>query len=155
MKIKVLAVTIIVGMAAFLTEPHGPLGAFWAPAPDVPAAVGVQIPLFMVLGVVEALVCGAGVAFLLFGFSTVRHNNVSPGLARAAHLSITWIMVNWWAHDSLHLHNGMDLSGLLKIEYRLPHDPYRGRPNPRVVLLFGREDADARGTVGVRSASLR
>lgn len=117
MKTKVLAVTLIVGVAAFLTEPHGPLGAFWAPASDIPAAVGVQIPLFMALGVVEALVCGAGIAFLLFGFSTVRHNNVSPGLARAAHLSISWILVNWWAHDSLHLHNGMDLSGLLKIEY--------------------------------------
>ena len=26
-------------------------------------------------------------------------------------------LVNWWAHDSLHLHNGMDLSGLLRIEY--------------------------------------
>jgi hypothetical protein len=116
-KIKVLAVVLIVGLAAFLTEPHGPWGTFWPPAADVPDATGNQIPLFMVLGMAEALVCGCGVAFLLFGFSTVRHDNVSPGLARATHLAITWMLVNWWAHDSMHLHVGMDLSGLLKIEY--------------------------------------
>ena len=117
MKTKVLAVVAIVGIAAFLTEPHGPWGTFWLPAPDVPEAVGVQIPLFMVLGLVEALACGLGVAFLLFGFSTIRNDSVSPRLARAAHLSISWFLINWWAHDSLHLHIGMDLSGLLKIEY--------------------------------------
>jgi hypothetical protein len=55
-------------------------------------------------------------SILLFGYSLVRLDNMSPRLARAAHLSIAWVMVNWWAHDSLHLHNGMDLSGLLKIE---------------------------------------
>jgi hypothetical protein len=117
LKIKVLAVVLIVGLAAFLTEPHGPWGTFWLPAADVPEATGIQVPLFMVLGMAEALACGFGVAFLLFEFSTVRHDNVSPGLARATHLAITWILVNWWAHDSLHLHTGMDLSGLLKIEY--------------------------------------
>jgi hypothetical protein len=117
MKIRVLAVTLIVGIAAFLTEPNGPLGGFWIPAHDVPEAVGIQVPLFMALGLTEALVCGAGIAFLLFGYSLVRFDNVSSRLARATHLSITWVMVNWWAHDSLHLHNGMDLSGLLKIEY--------------------------------------
>lgn len=117
MKFKVVVVALLVGVLAFLTEPNGPLGAFWPPAPDVPEAVGVQIPLFMVLGFAEALVCGLGVAFLLFGYSVVRNANVSPGLARAAHLSIAWILINWWAHDSLHLHNGMNLAGLLKIEY--------------------------------------
>ena len=117
MKIKVLAVTLIVGIAAFLTEPNGPLGGFWMPAHDVPEAVGIQVFLFMALGLTEALVCGVGIAFLLFGYSLVRLDNVSPRLARAAHLSIVWVMVNWWAHDSLHIHNGMSLNGLLGIEY--------------------------------------
>jgi hypothetical protein len=26
-------------------------------------------------------------------------------------------MANWWPHDSLHLHNGLALNGLLGIEY--------------------------------------
>ena len=83
----------------------------------VPEAVGIQLPLFMLLGMTEALVFGLGIAFLVFGASMVKQFKVSPGLARAAHLSISWVMINWWAHDSLHLHIGMELSGLLKIEY--------------------------------------
>jgi len=83
----------------------------------VPEAVGIQLPLFMLLGMIEALVFGLGIAFLVFGASMVNQFKVLPGLARAAHLSISWVMINWWAHDSLHLHNGMELSGLLKIEY--------------------------------------
>jgi hypothetical protein len=42
---------------------------------------------------------------------------VSPALTRAAHLSIVWLLGNWWAHDSLHQHVGMHLDGLLRIEY--------------------------------------
>ena len=37
--------------------------------------------------------------------------------SRAAHLSIAWLLSNWWPHDSLHIHNGLNLGGLLGIEY--------------------------------------
>jgi hypothetical protein len=115
---KVAIVTLVLGIVAFLTEPNGPLGAFWAPAPSVPQAIGVQVPFFMLLGVFEALSFGLGVAFLLYGYSPLKATfSVSTPLARAAHLSIAWLLINWWAHDSLHLHNGMNLNGLLGIEY--------------------------------------
>lgn len=117
MKTKIIVTTLVVGVLAFLAEPNGPAGVFWRPSPMVPEAVGIQLPLFMLLGMTEALVFGLGIAFLVFGASMVKQFKVSPGLARAAHLSISWVMINWWAHDSLHLHNGMELSGLLKIEY--------------------------------------
>lgn len=115
---KVVLVTLVLALFAFLTEPHGPLGTFWAPDPSMPQAVGVQVPLFMVLGVFEALAFGLGVSFLLFGFAPLKATfPVSAPLARAAHLSIAWLLLNWWAHDSLHVHNGMNLNGLLGIEY--------------------------------------
>jgi len=117
MKTKIIVTTLVVGVLAFLAEPNGPAGVFWRPSPMVPEAVGIQLPLFMLLGMIEALVFGLGIAFLVFGASMVNQFKVLPGLARAAHLSISWVMINWWAHDSLHLHNGMELSGLLKIEY--------------------------------------
>jgi len=41
----------------------------------------------------------------------------STGLTRAAHVSIAWLLFNWWPHDSLHIYNGMNLAGLLVIEY--------------------------------------
>jgi hypothetical protein len=115
---KAAIVTLVLGLLAFLTEPNGPLGAFWAPAPSVPQAIGAQVPLFMLLGAFEALAFGLGVSFLLFGFPTLKATfPVSAPLVRAAHLSIAWLLTNWWAHDSLHLHNGMNLNGLLGIEY--------------------------------------
>jgi hypothetical protein len=115
---KVVIVTLLLGVLGFLTEPKGPLGSFWAPSPMIPQATGVQVPLFMILGAAEALAFGLGVSFLLFGYSNLKANvPVSAPMSRAAHVSIAWLLGNWWAHDSLHLHNGMNLNGLLRIEY--------------------------------------
>ena len=115
---KVVIVTLLLGILGFLAEPNGPLGSFWAPAPTLPQATGAQVPLFMILGAAEALAFGLGVSFLLFGYSTLKANvPVSALMARAAHVSIAWFLINWWAHDSLHRHNGMNLNGLLGIEY--------------------------------------
>lgn len=116
--IKVLITTLILGIAAFLTEPNGPLGAFWAPNPGVPEATGAQIPLFMILGLAEALAFGLGVSFLIFGYPLVKAiGPASKAMTRGAHLSIAWFLINWWPHDSLHVHNGLELNGLLAIEY--------------------------------------
>ena len=117
---KVLILTVVLTFAAFLTEPNGPLGAFWAPHHSIPEATGIQLPLFMILGLADAMAFGLGVSFLLFGYSTLKAAAPAPVAAstiRAAHLGISWSLINWWAHDSLHLHNGLDLGGLLGIEY--------------------------------------
>jgi hypothetical protein len=72
----------------------------------------------MILGAAEAVAFGVGVSFLLFGYSTLKAViPVSATMTRAAHLSIAWLLINWWAHDSLHHHNGMNLNALLGIEY--------------------------------------
>ena len=115
---KVVVITLLVAILGFLTEANGPLGMFWAPGSDMPTPAGAQVPLFMLLGAAEALALGVSVSFLLFGYSSLKMNaTVSPSLTRATHLSIVWLLGNWWAHDSLHQHNGMNLSGLLRIEY--------------------------------------
>lgn len=119
--LKVALITVVVAIPAFLLAPNGPLGGFWAPSPDVPDAEGMQIPLLMLLGVAEAMILGLGVAFLVFGYrwlkSVARPSNVSPRLVQATYVSIAWILINWWSHDSFHIHNGLDLNGLIAIEY--------------------------------------
>ncbi len=116
--IKVLALTVVLAVIAFATSPNAPLGAFWAPASDMPTPTATQIPLFILLNVTEALAFGLGISFLLFGYSAVRSiSPASPLLTRAAHVSIAWLLLNWWPHDSLHVHVGMALGGLLVIEY--------------------------------------
>lgn len=115
---KWVIVTLVLAFFAFLASPNGPLGSFWRPSPDAPPPTGVQLPLFIFLNVAEVLAFGIGVSFLIFGYPAVKRVlPQSRGLAFAAYLSIGWMLANWWPHDSLHLKNGMNLPGLLRIEY--------------------------------------
>jgi hypothetical protein len=117
---KWLVVTVGLGGLAFLTGVNGPLGFLlgWHPATGSPTPTGGQLPFFILLSLLEGLAFGFGVAFLLWGYSWMRSAGPAPrGLTRAAHLSIAWILINWWAHDSFHVANGLNLGGLLLIEY--------------------------------------
>jgi hypothetical protein len=115
---KVLIVTVLVAVPAFLAEPNGPLGSFWAPHPEGPVPTDAQLPLFMLMGVLEAVTFGTAIAFLLFGYPLVEAiGSASRSLAHAAQVSIAWLLGNWWAHDSLHMHVGDNTGALLAIEY--------------------------------------
>jgi hypothetical protein len=110
---KVAIITAAVGIPAF----------FLGPVLFPPADIGVdptstQLPFFLFLAVGDALLLGLGVSFLLFGFPVMR--GVSPDSkirAWAMYLSIGYLMVSWWPHLNLHTHNGMNLQGLLYIDY--------------------------------------
>ncbi len=115
---KILVVTLFFGVLTFLSNPNGPLGAFWAPDPSFPVPSSGQLPLFLFLNIAESLVFGLGIAFLMFGYPLVQGLGVaSKGLTWAAFISIVWLLISWWPHDSLHVFNGMNLTGLLVIEY--------------------------------------
>lgn len=116
--LKVLIVTLVIAVPAFLVAPNAPLGMFWDPHPEVAAPTGIEVPLFMLLGAIEALVLGLGISFLLFGYQLVSAIGcASEGLTRAAHLSIGWVLVSWWLHDSLHMIVGLETGALLAVEY--------------------------------------
>ena len=120
MRTKWIVVTVVFAAFAFMFSVNGPFGFLlgWHPAAGTPPPTGIQLPLFILLGLLEALAFGFGVAFLLFGYPWMRAAGPAPvGLTRAAHLSIAWVMLNWWSHDSFHTANGLDLGGLLAIEY--------------------------------------
>src|SRR5258706_2646838 len=114
----VLAVTLVLTVVAVLASPNGPLGGFWRPPTDSPVPTSAQLPLFILLNIAEGLAFGLGVSFLIFGYPMVQAiSPASTSLTRATHLSIAWLLINWWPHDSLHMHNGLNLGGLLGIEY--------------------------------------
>jgi hypothetical protein len=115
-----LIVVFFLALIVFLATPLGPLGGFWRPAPDIPvsSATIIQKILFLGLNISESLTFGLGITFLIFGFPLVRVIlPASQHLARAAHFSISWLLLNWWIHDSLHTQVGTALNGLLGIEY--------------------------------------
>ena len=113
-----LVVTLVLAFVAVLASPNGPLGSFWRPAAGSPTPTSTQLPLFILLNIIEGLAFGLGISFLIFGYPMVQAiSPASTGLTRAAHVSIAWLLINWWPHDSLHIHNGLNLGGMLAIEY--------------------------------------
>lgn len=112
-RIAVPLIAVGVGIPAFLLSQ-----VIWPPAPGNPTPSGAQLPLFVLLAVVEALLFGLGVAFLVFGLPLVRQAAGKVGLdPRPVYVAIAWQLVSWWPHDNFHMATGMDLNGLLMIEY--------------------------------------
>jgi hypothetical protein len=111
--VKVLLVTVLVTTAAMVLGP-----IIWPIAEGGAEPTAGQLTLFIVLEAIQSLAIGAGVSFLLFGFSTVRE--LSPNsrpMGWAMYLSIGWLLVSWWPHSHLHQVVGENLQGLLYIEY--------------------------------------
>ncbi len=116
--IKVAGLTVGLAVIAFLLSPNAPLGGFWRPDAHMPMPTAGQLPHLLLINLAEVIAFGLGMSFLVFGYPLVRAiAPASPRLTRAVHLSITWLLVSWWPHDSLHIHNGMNLNGLIAIEY--------------------------------------
>jgi hypothetical protein len=104
-------VTLGVGAASFALGP-----VIW-PLPTTAQPPANLLPLIILLIALESLAFGLGVAFLLFGRRWIGSMGVSPGLSFATYLSIAWLLVNWWPHDSLHRVTGLEWNRLVLIEY--------------------------------------
>ena len=116
--VEFVVTTLVIAAIAFLATPMGPLGVFWRPPADSPQPTNIQMSFFLLLNAVESLVLGLGISFLVFGYSLIKRiSNASIALTRAAFFSIVWLLASWFPHDSLHHHNGQNVSGLLLIEY--------------------------------------
>lgn len=104
-KNKVILLTLIIAIPAFL------LGrVIWPdPAGAMPPTAG-QLPFFMVLSVFDALTFGLGISFIVFGWPWAKKS-------KAEFIALAWLIVSWWPHDNWHRYNGMNLQGLLYIEY--------------------------------------
>lgn len=114
-RIAVPLITLAVGIPAFLLGP-----VIWPPyMGDLPTPSGAQLPLFILIFIVEALLFGLGVAFLVFGLPLVSRAAARVGMNPwPVYLAIAWQLVSWWPHDNLHLSTPIEnLNGLLMIEY--------------------------------------
>lgn len=115
------AITLAGGLAAFLFGPHAPLGRMvWPETLELnPAPAGVLVGLFTLIGAIEALAFGAGLAVLLLGREPIRRlfGPARSGLAAATHLSVFWLLWSWWLHVAMHTTSGLRPGRVLAIEY--------------------------------------
>ncbi len=108
---------IIIAVFAFLSNPNGPLGYFWRPPSMSPEPTSLQLPFFIVLNIFESVTFAIAVIVLIFHFPKKPLALLSLTETKLAFIALIWLLGNWWAHDSLHIHIGMNLQSLLYLEY--------------------------------------
>lgn len=120
LRTKVIGIVVVGALVGLLLQPNGPIGqAIWPPHPGGHEPTGMQLPLLIVVSLIEALAFGAGIAFLVYGRPILaRASRAGKGLTTAAFFAITWGLVSWVPHTSMHISNGPDdMSRLILIEY--------------------------------------
>ncbi len=112
-KTKFIIITLVFAIPAFLLGRQ-----IWPPSPDMVVPTSSQLFLLIILSVLESVAFGLGVAFLILGWPLLKKvSGKGDALTKLTFLSIAWFLINWWPHDNLHVHNGINLNGLLKIDY--------------------------------------
>lgn len=110
---KFAIITVAVGIPAFFIGPF-----LWPPSSDLPTPSQAQLGFFALLSFIEALFFGVGVAFAALGAPLIhRVPAESKKRTAAAFVSLVWLLVSWWPHDSLHIHVGEDVQKILYIDY--------------------------------------
>ena len=112
--VKVLITTLLVAIPAFVLGP-----VLFTPADVGSAPSAAQMPFFMLLAALDAILLGLGVSFLVFGLPVLR--KVSPdsrSRAWAMYLAIGYLMLSWWPHLNLHISTPIeDWQMLLYIDF--------------------------------------
>lgn len=110
---KALLMTLAVALPAFAIGP-----IIWPPETHGAAPLGLQRILLMTLAAIEALALGLGIAFIGYGLPLVQRAAPESRMRTwVAFIATAWLLISWWPHGNMHRHNGMDLDGLLVIDY--------------------------------------
>jgi hypothetical protein len=112
-----IVMCVLVTACAFLANPNGPFGEFWPPAPGSPTPMGAQIFFYILLNIFEAASFAAALILIVTAWPKKAVKPLSLTETRLGFVSLMWMLGNWWIHDSLHVHIGLHLSGLLIVEY--------------------------------------
>jgi hypothetical protein len=114
---RTVAVTVAGTVLAALVGPRGPLGGFWAPAPEIPQPRGALLAGFVGENLVENVAFGLGLAVLVVGRRWFAERITSQGRATAAWLAAVWLLGSWMPHAALHLHIALRPNALLAVEW--------------------------------------
>jgi hypothetical protein len=110
---KTVLIMLAVAVPAFLAAP-----LLFPVSADVPEPSSGQMPLFLLLSVVESLALGLAVAIAVRAPRVIRLLPAPEQRpATVATVAAVWFLGNWWVHDGLHMMAGLHIGRLLAIEY--------------------------------------
>lgn len=110
---RMLVLTVVIGAAAFITGRK-----IWPMGHDVPMPPANLLSTYIAFAAVEALAFGFAAAFALLGWPVIRDLPLGPRwFNKLLFVTLVWFMGNWWFHDNLHMHIGLDMHRLIYIEY--------------------------------------
>jgi hypothetical protein len=105
-----IILTIAAAIASFLLT-----RVIWPDLPSMAAPTAGQMPFFIGMNIIECLSFGIGLSFLFYGWKFIRGRSTGDWLV---FLAVTWGLVSWWPHDSLHrVSTEGDYNRLLHLEY--------------------------------------
>ncbi len=103
--------TVGVAVLAFIIAGALPVSSEIAP-------VGVQGPLLMLTGALEAVAFGFGIAFLAFAWPRIKGMfAVSRPMAVGVYAGIGWLFLSPWIHDSIHAMTGHGLDAVIALGF--------------------------------------
>lgn len=121
MKTTFKAAIIVVLSATFglLFSPFGPIGSrVWPEPNNVVVPTAMQSNLLLGYTLLGGIAMGLALAFLVLGWGYTKRTFAGrPRLAALVHVSVVWILGNFWVHDNLHLVNGLNVDGIIAIDY--------------------------------------
>jgi hypothetical protein len=110
---KIIIVAAVCAVGSFLLS-----RVIWPDAPEALKPAGTLVPFFIILSILESLIFGVGVSFLVFGWRRVAELTKQGRSLWPAFIATAWLMVSWWPHDNMHRVNPEgNFVGLLRIEY--------------------------------------
>ena len=139
-----IVITLVVGIAAFLMT-----RIIWPDAEGGPQPSGTQLILLILLGVIDSLLVGLGIAFLVYGLPLVQRFVGAGRLAWLTYLGIAFQLLSWWPHSNLHRVAGDSLDTIIAIDYAF-HVPLQIGALAMAVFFL----AAARGTLKSRAPQM-
>ncbi len=110
--IYVIIITLAIGLVAFFIGP-----ILWPPMSGV-EPTSLQLPFFIFLSALEALLFGFGIALIYIALPYLKKvPKIYKTKTYLAFISLIWLLISWWPHDNLHKMIGLDMGKLLLIEY--------------------------------------
>jgi hypothetical protein len=149
---KFVLIALATGIPALLLTP-----VLFPVNPAIPMPNASLLPHFLVIGAVESLFFGFGIAFILLGLPAMRRVAAGTGLSPwPPFVAISFLTASWWPHLGFHRMGGLDPIAMLQIDYAF-HIPYVVSAVVVAWFFFAtsttRADAAARATQPVPAAA--